>query len=164
MGQCRTYPQKPLSKEGSEGLSVIVGGLGWARLVIPSHFWLVGWAMESLQFKEVRDWPWSSEKGRQAGPGKHPLYLLFHLLVFSCIFRARLTTPLRTHSLSPPASEPLLPLVHAPIGIFSLCATCLAHSMAVSRCKPRAPPGQGQAPSESESHSVVSDSLRPHGL
>ena len=70
MGQCRTYPQKPLSKEGSEGLSVIVGGLGWARLVIPSHFWLVGWAMESLQFKEVRDWPWSSEKGRQAGPGK----------------------------------------------------------------------------------------------
>ena len=124
MGQCRTYPQKPLSKEGSEGLSVIVGGLGWARLVIPSHFWLVGWAMESLQFKEVRDWPWSSEKGRQAGPGKHPLYLLFHLLVFSCIFRARLTTPLRTHSLSPPASEPLLPLVHAPIGIFSLCATC----------------------------------------
>ena len=108
-------------------------------------------------------WPWSSEKGRQAGPGKQPLYLLLHLLVFSCIFRARLTTPLRTHSLSPPASEPLLPLARAPIGIFSLCATCLAHSMAVSRCKPRAPPGQGQAPSESESHSVVSDSLRPHG-
>ena len=158
-GQCRTYSQRPLSKEGSEGPSVIVGGLEWARLVIPLHCWLAGWAMGSLQFKKVRDWPWSSEKGRQAGPGKHLLRLLFRLLVFSCIFGARLTTPLRKHSLSRLASEPLLPLVCAPIGIFLLVLHAWAHSMAVSRCKPRAPPGQGRAPSVSESRSVVSDSL-----
>ena len=92
-------------------------------MVIPLHFWLAGWARESLQFKTVRDWPWRSGEGVQA-----LLHLLSHLLVSSCVpvSVARLTAPLGKHSLGAPAAEPLLAhhLVCAPVSIFSLSITC----------------------------------------
>lgn len=137
-------------KEGSEGLSVIVGGLGWAGLVFLLHFWLAGRARESLWAETVRGWHLKVREGHTgrtteapAAPALLPSAVPLHL-------RGQAYTPSLREALSESscfimlhrgASAPL------PLGLglaFSHSVShTWAHNMAVSPCKPQGPSRSG---------------------